>query len=205
MQRIVLPLAAILILVAVGCNNNGNNIQTPDYKTVAADPQRDTPKAQVHNASAAKLLACDELQEAEKELKAALKADLFFGPAHNNLGTVYYRQQKFYLAAWEFQYAAKLMPNKAEPRNNLGMVFEAVGKLDDATKSYEEAVALEPEATEIVGNLARAYVKNNRKDEKTKELLTKIVMKDDRPPWVTWAKEHLATLGTDAASQPNQN
>jgi hypothetical protein len=31
------------------------------------------------------------------------------GPAHNNLGIVYYRQKKYYLAAWEFQYAAKLM------------------------------------------------------------------------------------------------
>jgi hypothetical protein len=31
------------------------------------------------------------------------------GPAHNNLGIVYYRRKKYYLAAWEFQYAARLM------------------------------------------------------------------------------------------------
>ena len=110
-----------LALVAGGCHT-GRETPTGSYETIAADPQRDTQAARKHNAASVILLKDDCLDQAEARLKTALKADLFFGPAHNNLGTVYYRQKKFYLAAWEFQYAAKLMPTKAEPRRRRQMV-----------------------------------------------------------------------------------
>ena len=48
---------------------------------------------------------------AEAALKAALTADVMFGPAHNNLGKVYFHKGELYLAAREFDYAMKLMPN----------------------------------------------------------------------------------------------
>ncbi len=69
------------------------------------------------------------------------------------------RQKKLYLAAWEFQYASTLMPNRAEPRNNLGVVFESVGKLDDAAEWYEAALQIEPDTPEVISNLARVYVR----------------------------------------------
>ena len=144
-----------------------------------------------------------------KAFQTALSADLFFGPAHNNLGTVYLRQQKYYLAAWEFQYAEQLMPHQAEPRNNLGLVYEAVGKLDDAANSYEQALDLEPENPRIAGNLARVYIRGNRTDDKTRKLLESIVMKDTRPDWIAWARERLALMGaarptTTPTSTPDQ-
>jgi hypothetical protein len=40
------------------------------------------------------------------------------GPAHNNLGIVYYRQKKYYLAAWEFQHAARLYPTMGHTGKN---------------------------------------------------------------------------------------
>ncbi len=46
---------------------------------------------------------------------------------------------------------------------------------------------------ETIGNLARVYVRGNREDERTRQLLGDIVLKDQRPEWVTWAKERLAT------------
>jgi Tfp pilus assembly protein PilF len=197
-----------MLLVAVltalgGCQMEGQ-IDPSRYATVHPDPRRDTQRAAELNAKAVALLKDGHLAQAEKELQAALAADLFFGPAHNNLGTVYYRQKKYYLAAWEFQYAAKVMPHKAEPRSNLGMVFEAVGKLDDAAKWYEEALKLEPEVPQISGNLARVYVRQSRKDDRTRQLLGDVVLKDDRPDWVGWAREHLALMGSgrSAASQP---
>ncbi len=153
-------------------------------------------------ATAVELIKNGNLEEARKQLELALEADVFFGPAHNNLGNVYYMQKKFYLAAWEFQYAAKLMPTKAEPKNNLGLVFEQVGKLDDAAKYYEEALALEPDNTEVIGNLARAYVRENRKDEKTRQLLTDLIMKEDRPKWKAWAEERLKLMGEPDPKQP---
>jgi Flp pilus assembly protein TadD len=189
---------AALALFAAGCRSAGPTAGS-DYVTIAEDPRRDTQAARLRNARAARLIEEGKLDEAEKHLRAALAADLFFGPAHNNLGTVYFRQEKHYLAAWEFQYAAKLMPNKAEPRSNLGLVFEAVGRLDEAADWYEKAIALEPENVQIAGNLARAYVRLNRKDDRTRQLLKDIALKDTRPRWRAWAQERLLAIGASPA------
>lgn len=194
-----LVLTIMILLSAVGCQRR-RDLRLQDYETLANDPRRNTQAAREHNARAVEFLKDNQLEQADKELKAAMAMDLFFGPAHNNLGTVYYRQKKFYLAAWEFQYAAKLMPNRAGPRNNLGLVFEEVGKLDEATKWYEEALEIDPDAIEIVGNLARVYVRKNRKDEKTRQLLSEIVIKDQRPDWIAWAKERLALMSQPAST-----
>jgi Flp pilus assembly protein TadD len=161
---------------------------------VAAGKQRNTTLARQCNAEATRLLAAGQTEAALKQVRAALDADPLFGPAHNNLGTIYFRQRKYYDAAWEFQYAANLQPEKAAPRNNLGMVFEMVGRLDDAALAYEEARKLDPVSTEIAGNLARIRVRTHRDDEETRRLLAEIVAKDPRPEWVAWARERLAVV-----------
>jgi len=184
----------ILVTLAGGCRLSEPQ-EEPEYRTVAVDPRRDTQTARQHNARAVGLIKQDDLDDAEKALKTALAADTFFGPAHNNLGLVYYRREKFYLAAWEFQYAAKLMPGKAEPRHNLGMVLETVGKLDEAADWYEKALAIEPDRPEVVASTARLYVRSNRKDARTRQLLGEVVMKDQRPQWVSWARDRLAAMG----------
>lgn len=97
---------------------------------------------------------------------------------------MYFRQKKFYLAAWELQYAAKLMPHRPEPRNNLGLVLKAVGNLDEAAKWCDEAIALEPDNPEFIGNLARILVRAGRKDDRTRQLLSDLIMKDQRPDGV---------------------
>ena len=185
------------IMPALGGCQTGDAQTSSRYDTLPDQPHRDTEAARKLSAEALDLIAAGELEPAEQKLKAALDADLFFGPAHNNLGTVYYRQEQYYRAAWEYQYAAKLMPHQAEPKNNLGMVYEAVGRLDEAAGSYAEALELEPEAAEITANLARVYVRQSRRDAETRKLLEDIVLKDTRPQWVSWARERLATMGTE--------
>jgi Tfp pilus assembly protein PilF len=184
-----------LILTATGCQWHKQD-HPAIYRTLALDPNRDTDAARRHNANAIQFLKDSQPELAEAEFKAALAADLFFGPAHNNLGTLYYEQRKYYLAAWEFQYAVKLMPNSAEAKNNLGLVFEAVGKLDKAAEWYDKALALEPDSVEVIGNLARTYVRDKRNDARTRQLLDELVLKDTRPEWVAWAKDRLALMGT---------
>jgi Tfp pilus assembly protein PilF len=188
-------LAVLLAAGAAGCQWNREAMSPPGYATVAHDPRRDTTAAQEYSARGVERVRAGDMVGAEKEFRAALAADVFFGPAHNNLGLVYYKEKKLYLAAWEFQYAAKLMPTKAEPKNNLGMVLESVGRLDEAAKSYEEALKLEPDSTQVTGNLARAYVRSGKRDQRTRELLESVVMKDDRPTWTAWAKDRLVRMG----------
>ena len=100
-----------------------------------------------------------QLAKAEAALHRALAADVTHGPAHNTLGKVYYLQDRFYVAAWEFEYATKVMPGRSEPVNNLGMVYEAVGKFDQALEAYEAAFTMDPQNPEVLGNLARCHLR----------------------------------------------
>ena len=186
----------IAVMAAAGCQRTGSR---PDaYQTVAEDPNRDTQTARRENAKALDLVEKNDLDAAEKALKAALTADNFFGPAHNNLGAVYLQQKRFYLAAWEFQYASKLMPYSAEPKGNLGLLYEAVGRLDDAEKCYDQALTFEPDNPELIGNLARTLVRAGRRDEKTQRVLRDLVLKETRPDWAKWARDRLALMRVEA-------
>ncbi len=186
-------IAMVFICPIAGCFKNEPK-STDAYQTMPGNPTRNTEAAKGHNKAALNLIKQDLLESAERELKLAIEADLLFGPAHNNLGSVYYRQKRFYLAAWEFQYAANLMPKQTQPRNNLGLVYESVGRLQDAEKQYDKALKINPEDVDVIGNLARVHIRSNRKDKKTQELLSKIVMSDERSNWVSWAKRHLALM-----------
>ena len=195
-------ITALGLCAGLGCQNQAGR---GGYETVTPKDMTESPRAAEITAKAADLIKSNDLAAAEKELKAALTMDLFYGPAHNDLGIVYYRQEKYYEAAWEFQYAAKLMPGKAEPKNNLGMVYESVGRLDESAKWYDEALALGPDDTEVTGNLARVLVRSGHRDEKTKLLLSDIVMKDRRPEWVAWAREQLVFIGQPTSSAAHTN
>jgi Flp pilus assembly protein TadD len=190
---ILLPL-----VLPPGCASGPRRNAASEYETVARDPRRDSDAAERHNASAVEHMDRGDHAGAEAELKSALAADVMYGPAHNNLGKVYYHQGKLYLAAWEFQYAAKLMPNVPEPRNNLGLVFESAGKLDDAVASYDEAMRLGPDNVQVMGNLARARVRRGDRDDGVRDLLRELVLRETRPQWADWARERLATMGERA-------
>lgn len=185
----------LVLLPFAGCH--APNERSGEYKTIRDAPNRETDTARQLNAEAVDLIDQGRYDEAEQRLKEALAADITFGPAHNNLGRVYFHQQKLYLAAWEFEYAIKLMPHHVEPRNNLGLVFEAVGKLDDAVTHYDRALALEPDNPFVTGNLTRARIRRGDRGDEVRRLLREIVMKDVRSEWVEWARHKLGTEYSD--------
>jgi Flp pilus assembly protein TadD len=188
-------------LVVAGCLGRGERGADAEIRP-GADRRRDTATARQENEQAARLLTDGKYDQAEAHLKAALAADITYGPAHNNLGKVYYHQSKLYQAAWEFEYAAKLMPGQPEPRNNLGLVLESVGRLDEAADLYGEAHAMEPGNSQFIGNLARARVQLGDRGPQVRELLSKLIMSDSRPEWVEWARERLMTMTTATTEQP---
>ena len=178
---------------AVGCASDGAAQRDP-YDTLPADPGRDTTLARQFNDQAVEKLEAGDFAGAEKLLREALYQDVLFGPAHNHLGKIYYHQQKFYLAAWEFQYAIKLMPRMPEPRNNLGLVFESVGKRDNAVATYEQATDLAPDTAEYICNLASAQIRRGDDDAAVRALFEELIMKETRPAWAQWARERLVML-----------
>ncbi|MDR0608587.1 MAG: hypothetical protein LBG58_00570 [Planctomycetaceae bacterium] len=180
----------LIILTAVGCA--ADSVTTPKYETVTVNPRRDPEAAAKHNQHGLEALAKGKLDKAEKHFKESLIKDVDFGPAHNNLGRLYFDQGKNYLAAWEFEYAAKVMPQRGEPYNNLGLVMERVGKLEQAVDAYEMANILCPNHPEVVGNLARVHWCQDKSALRTRDLLEQLIFIDTRPDWVSWAKEQIA-------------
>jgi Flp pilus assembly protein TadD len=191
-RALTIAAATMTLTVALAGCSAANKGQPAQYRTVAEDLGRDADGAREANAQAVRMIEQRRWPEAEAQLKAALTADVTCGPAHNNLGKVYYHTGRYYLAAWEFKYAAKLMPYQPEPKNNLAMVLESVGKLDEAVAQYDEALALEPENPELIGNTARARVRRGDRDDGVIQLLSQLVLHDTRPRWIEWAKEQLA-------------
>lgn len=189
-------LAVCVAFGAMGCQSDTSGVGVSEgYKTVSRPPDQDTQTAQKLHEKALAQMKDGDLAQAELTFKQACAADVFFGPAHNNLGHLYFQQKKYYLAAWEFQYAAKLMPYRVEPKNNLGMVMEAVGKFDEAAEHYEQALELQSDNPEIIANLARLYVRDHRYDARTRELLEDVIFKDTRLQWTQWAQEVLVNIG----------
>src|SRR5689334_4069954 len=137
-----------------------------NYVTVEADSTHDTERARKEYKAARKCMdkqlqgkECD-YAKAEKHLQESLAADVRFGPAHHSLGILYFWQRKLYLAAWEFEYASRLMPDRFEPFNNLGLVYESAGKYEQAKSFYMLARQKAPNEPHIIGNLARASFRN---------------------------------------------
>jgi Flp pilus assembly protein TadD len=200
--RPILALTLLCLLLA-GCQTSKQRVVI-DYQTVAQQTIQDTERARRLNTESIDLIERGELDQAEQVLKEALIHDVMFGPAHNNLGRVYFGQKRYYFAAWEFKYAAKLMPNQPEPRNNLGLVFEAVGKFDQAVAEYDLALAIEPDNTHVIGNLARTHARWGNDKPRLRELLTELVLKDTRRDWQEWARHRLMSMGGPSPETPTE-
>lgn len=194
-DRINCILGLCILLATAGCASGPSADPKYDlYQTADADGPRDVAAAEKALANGLAQVDAGELEAAEQTLREALTHDVMLGSAHNALGLVYYRQDKLYEAAWEFQYAAKLMPNRAEPLNNLGLVFERVGKWDDAIRTYETALDREPDNIEIVGNMTRARYRTGERSEQLRALLEQIQDQDRRPEWIEWSRQSLSEL-----------
>ncbi|MEL6396623.1 MAG: tetratricopeptide repeat protein [Planctomycetota bacterium] len=130
---------------------------------------------------------------AEELLRQALAADLYHGPAHNNLGVVFLNRGLLYEAASEFQWARRLMPGNPDPRMNLGLALEQAGMIDDALDSYRTALEVYPEHLPTIQALARAQLRHDRADDRTPALLEKIAQRSASSEWREWARLRLAT------------
>jgi Flp pilus assembly protein TadD len=187
-----LPVLLVIALLA-GCRSSGAHQQSkPMYSTLPDAAHQDAGAANAKHIRALELIDAGQLDEAEPLLREVLSADVTFGPAHNNLGKLYFEQGKFYLAAWEFEYAIKLMPHQPEPRNNLGLVLEVTQQLDEAATYYQQALDLEPGNPEILGNLIRARLSRGDHPADLRHLLRELLQKDTRPQWQKWAQDQLA-------------
>lgn len=176
----------MLALLLAGCSAARKDVRSPAC--------RNPLQAVEANEEGLQHVKNGQFAQAEECFRKAVAADLFYAPAHNNLGLVLLEQKKYYEAACQFEYAGKLAPRSAEPRANLGLLFEAVGRWQEAAGQYEQALAVEPENFAVMGHLARTLIKAGKKDARLKELLDKLVVAGEAPDWNEWARTQVNRL-----------
>ena len=207
MRRTMLAgLAFTPLFALIGCAgpNAVDPSDHPPIETKAAPDADQINLARQKHTEAVRLIREGKPEAAESLLQDALRADPAFGPAHNSLGTVFFQRAKLYQAAWEFQYAAKLMPSESEPRNNLGLVFERGGKLDDAVSWYESALKLDPQNTAILANLVRCRLRRGDRSDEMKGQLQELISRETRPQWLAWAQEQLQFFDRPKIAVPSK-
>jgi tetratricopeptide (TPR) repeat protein len=178
--------------LVLGCRTQG---ASGPYE-VPGEADRATCVAEKMNREAADLIESNPIK-AEALLRDALTKDLFFGPAHNNLGVVFLHQGKLYEAAHEFEWARKLLPGNPDPRVNLALTLESAGRLGEAFKAYETALEVTPEYLPAIEGAASIAARTNRGDGRLRAWLAAISMTEGRSAWANWARLQLGQLPTN--------
>jgi Tfp pilus assembly protein PilF len=180
-------MALLLCVALAGCATHSAG---GPYEPQAEGP-RDPGRAQSLTQEAAR---AKDPTKAERLLRDALSADLYHGPAHNNLGVVYLKQGKLYEAAGEFEWARKLMPGHPDPRMNLALTLERAGRTDAALAEYSSALEVYPDHLPTLEAMARLQVRSGKADARTRHALEEIALRGQTGEWQGWARRELNRL-----------
>ena len=164
---------------------------TSPYTAREADRPRDSRRADQCNSRAVDLMDSDPAQ-AEKLLREALAADLYHGPAHNNLGVLLLAKGEFYEAAGEFEWGRKLLPGSPDPRINLALTLERAGHTDEALLEYRNALEVRPGHIPATQALARLEVTSGKRSDETLQRLKVVALEGETPEWREWAQGELS-------------
>ena len=181
-----LSLLAMSACLVVGCRTTAPAAHGP-YQEPEESALRQTAEAERLTKLAADLIE-DDPERAEDLLRDALNNDLFFGPAHNNLGVIYLKQDRLYEAAGEFEWARKLMPGHPDPRLNLAITLERAGRDDDALAAYTAALEVYPDYLPAMQGLAKHAVLNRTSPKELSSWLQDIAMRSTDAEWRAWAR-----------------
>ncbi|MGH7245258.1 MAG: tetratricopeptide repeat protein [Phycisphaerales bacterium] len=191
MNPYVLSILFATSLLFVGCaSNHARGPYQPGDET-----NRDTARATKLNEQAMPYMDKGDvasLAQAEKLLRESLTADLFYGPAHNNLGVVLLSRGELFGAAQEFEWGRKLMPGHPDPRINLALTLETAGRNSDAMDAYLTAIEVYPDHIAAIQGLARLSIKSGKRDERTPGWLRDIAMRGETQQWREWARSELS-------------
>ena len=200
-SRLLHPCSSVLIrgLIAFTLTSSLTACRSTGPYAPITEAARDTDKAQRLTQKAAKIIDTNP-DKAEKLLREALTADLYHGPAHNNLAAIHLARGELFTAANEAEWAKKLMPGHPDPRVNLALILERAGRTDDALQHYTGALEVQPGFLPAIQGLARLQVRSKRTDDRTAALLDDIALRGDTQQWRDWAR--LERLKLEESSTP---
>lgn len=172
-----------ILCLGVGCAAN----RQPATYSPMTEAGRDTAASERLTQDATRLMSSDP-RRAETLLRDALNADLYNGPAHNNLGALYLSQGRLYEAAGEFEWARKLMPGHPDPRLNLALTLEKAGRTDEALTTYATALEVYPEHIPTMQALTRLQLRCGQRDDRTLRMLDEVALRGETQSWRDWAR-----------------
>ena len=85
-----------------------------------------------------------DLNNAEKYYRKAIKLKPNYPEAINNLGTVYYAKKSYRRAINQYKNALRVSPNSASVLSNLGTAYYARKQVEKAMEAYVQAFAIDP-------------------------------------------------------------
>lgn len=184
----------VVALLLAGCASTRVGPYTPQTQGA-----RNPLEAQRLTQEAVDILASDP-GKAERLLREALTADLWHGPAHNNLGVIFLERGELFSAASEFEWAARTLPGHPDPRLNLALTLERAGRIDDALDEYRSALEVYPGHIQTMQARSRCLLRYMHEeagdDARLAEDLREIAFRGDSPGWREWAREQLVGLET---------
>ena len=140
------------------------------------------PKAKEALDKALQALRDGKLEEAEKQLKEAMR----LAPGHPDVlylqGVLFLRQNKWVEAQKTLEKAAQVNPNNARTLAALGTALSNQGKYEEAITPLEKSLQLNAGGWETHWTLAKAYYYNKRYDEALKTSQEALVESHGKAP-----------------------
>lgn len=186
-RGVAVGLCVGVVLASAGCATR------PGPYSPQSESARDSNKAQALTQKATAIMDKDPAK-AESLLREALTADLYHGPAHNDLGVLLLKKSLLFEAAGEFEWARKLMPGHPDPRMNLALTLERAGRVDEALTAYASALEVYEGHMPTIEAMTRLRIKSGRTDDKTRSMLEEIAFKGETPHWREWARGQLTRM-----------
>lgn len=184
---VLIAMTTAVLACSCGCATTPRS----DPYAPLTEADRDSTLAGRLNEQASDLMDEDPAK-AEDLLRKALAADLYCGPAHNNLGVLMLRKGDLYAAASEFEWARKLMPGHPDPRMNLAMTLEAAGRTDEALTAYASALDVYPEHLPTMQAMTSLQLRSGKSDDRTTPMLKEIALRGESDTWKSWAQRQIA-------------
>lgn len=181
---------SVCVVLMSACGRTAKGPYSPQMEQY----QRNIPQGERLYKEAMLAFDAEDFEQAELLLHQTLNADLYHGPAHNNLGVLYLEAGKLYEAAMEFTWARKLMPGHPDPRVNLAAVLDAGGQQGDAIEAARAALEVQPRYIPAIQTIALIQVRDRDVSKETLAFLSDIRYRGESQEWREWATEWLSKL-----------